>query len=185
MLYHGSNHYISDQIEPRISFDGVPLVYATDDFFYALVRAGNFKPDKFMLKEDYRGINQPFRLIELYPGAFREAFDCGGYIYWLDEAPFIQNTWNEYISKSPVNYLARLEISNVWNIIIAHLDHYELIFYEGSEPYWQTVRGGKPGYLKRREERTAALKETQQQMKKKFHLNELITDFKKVIQKNI
>ena len=183
MLYHGSNHYISDQIEPRISFDGVPLVYATDDFYYALVRAGRFNPDNFTIKEDYQGMNKPFRLIELYPGAFEIAFDCEGYIYCLDDKPFVPHIWNEYISIKPVEIQERIPISNVLDEVLKHPDHYELIRYEDSEPYWQTVNGGKEGYLKRREERAAALKEAQQQMKKKFHLNELIADFKKVIQK--
>ena len=159
-LYHGSHHKITDLIEPHISFDGKPLVYATHDLAYALVRAGKFNPDKFTIKEDYQGDNKPFRLVELYPGAFEDTFNCSGYIYLVDFEHFVTNGHNEFVSPTPVPIKKVITIENVWECITS-IRNYELIYYEDSEPYWQTVRGGKAGYLKRREERAAALKEKQ------------------------
>lgn len=178
MLYHGSKHQITDEITPHVSFDGIPLVYATDDYRYALIRAGNFNPDKFMLKEDYSGIGEPIRLIELYPGAFLDAFDCEGHIYMIESDTFTMNVQNEYISKQPVKIKEQQTIRNIWYVIKNHYTQFELIYYEDSEPYWKTVRGGRAGYLKRREERASALKKAQPKMKKTFHFDELIKDFK-------
>ena len=53
MLWHGSNKYIKVQLIPHKSFHYEPLVYATADLYYALVRDGKFDINKFLLKEDY------------------------------------------------------------------------------------------------------------------------------------
>ena len=157
-MYHGSNFLITEKLSPKISFDYKPLVYATDDYFYALVRAGSFYSDKFLLKEDYNGKDTFFRLIELVPDAFKECFNTSGYIYEVNTSSFIQNATLEYVSEKPVEIISCTKIDNVWSEILKHKDHYELIFHADSEPYWKTVRGGKEGYLERRRKRLEKLK---------------------------
>lgn len=79
MLWHGSNTFIEGQLIPHKSFHYEPLVYATADLYYALVRAGKFDTNKFLLKEDYDG--DSYTLIELKENAIEEVFDTDGYIY--------------------------------------------------------------------------------------------------------
>ena len=74
MLYHGSNTYIENELIPHKSFHYKPYVYATSDYYYALVRAGKFNPEKLTFKEDYDG--EIFILIELVPNAFEEVFNA-------------------------------------------------------------------------------------------------------------
>ena len=159
MLYHGSNCLITNGLEPRVSFDYKKLVYATDDYFYALVRAGKFNMEKFTCKEDYEGKDKPFRLIELMPGTFKEVFDVEGYIYEVDDDSFKSNGPLEYVSEQRVDICKVIKIDNVWDEILKHAEHYELIFYGEDEEYWKTVRGGKEGYLERRAKRIQKMKE--------------------------
>lgn len=159
MLYHGSNYFIENELEPRLSFDYKKLVYATDDYFYALVRAGKFNMEKFTCKEDYEGKDKPFRLIELVPGAFKEVFDVEGYIYEVDDDLFKPNGPLEYVAEQRVDIRKVIKIDNVWNEILKHVAHYKLIFYGEDEEYWKTVRGGKEGYLERRTKRIQKMKE--------------------------
>ena len=159
MLYHGSNYLIKNELEPRVSFDYKKFVYATEDYFYALVRAGKFNTEKFTCKEDYEGADKPFRLIELMPGAFKEVFDVEGYIYEVDDSLFKPNGPLEYVAEERVNILKVIKIDNVWNKILEHVEHYELIFYGEDEQYWKTVRGGREGYLERRKNRIQRMKE--------------------------
>lgn len=159
MLYHGSNYFIENELEPRVSFDYKKLVYATDDYFYALVRAGKFNIEKFTCKEDYEGKDKPFRLIELAPGAFKEVFDVKGYVYEVDEDLFKPNGPLEYVAEQSVKIQKLIEINNVWDEIMKHAEHYELIFYGEDQSYWSTVRGGKEGYLERRQQRIQRMKE--------------------------
>lgn len=159
MLYHGSNYLIKNKLEPRVSFDYKKLVYATEDYFYALVRAGRFNPEKLTCKEDYEGKDKPFRLIELAPGAFKEVFDVEGYIYEVDEKLFEPNGPLEYVAKDCVDICKAIKIPNVWEEILKNLEHYELIFYGEDEEYWKTVNGGRDGYLERRMKRIQKLKE--------------------------
>ena len=158
MLYHGSNSLIAGQLEPRISFDYEPLVYATDDYMYALLRAGKFNPNKFLIKEDYNGMDHPIQLIEIVPGAFKETFETPGYIYLVDGGTFKPHGKNEYVSTTPVRIKQITPITDIWTYI-SNNPRFKLICYEDSEPYWNTVRGGKEEYLKKRQERVDKLKE--------------------------
>ena len=154
MLYHGSTHFIADKLEPRVSYACKSLVYATDDYFYALVRAGYFDMRKFMIKEDYDGANVPFRLVEIVPGAFKYAFDRPGYIYEVEDEMFISSPdVNEFVSEHMVTISKTILIPNVFEEMMKHPEHYELIYYDEADSYWPTVRGGKDGYLERRRNR--------------------------------
>lgn len=160
-LYHGSNKYIDDRLTPHKSFHYKPLIYATSDLFYALVRAGKFDTNNFLLKEDYDG--EVFTLIELKEGALEEALNTEGYIYVVDGENF-KNTddcmENEYISEMPCDIENVIHIKNILNMMEFNSDHYHLIRYGTKEEneYWKTVRGGKEGYLQRRKERIEKLR---------------------------
>ncbi len=162
MLYHGSNHKIDDQLKPHVSFDNEPLVYATDDYRYALVRAGRFNVEEFLIKEDYFGDNQPIRLVEIEPGAFNRTFNTKGYIYSVQKKHFEKRN-NEYVSIDPVNIQYVQIVFNVWEEIQQRPQDYQLIYYDDSESYWQTVNGGKEEYLKRRAARVAEIKKNSAQ----------------------
>lgn len=160
MLYHGSKYLIEDELEPRLSFAYKRLVYATDNYFYALVRAGNFDMNKFLIREDYNGADKPYQLVEVVPGAFEEVFNCRGYIYEVDERSFISSCdVNEFVSEDYVKIENVTAIENVWEEMLKHAEHYELVPYEDSERVWKTVRGGKEGYLERRMRRIQKMKE--------------------------
>ena len=160
MLYHGSKYFIEDELEPRLSFACKKLVYATDNYFYALVRAGNFDMTKSLIREDYNGVNKPYQLVEVVPGAFGEVFNCKGYIYEVDDRTFVNSIdINEFVSESNVKIKKRIVIENVYEEILKNIEHYELIFYENSEEFWKTVRGGREGYLDRRAKRLQKMKE--------------------------
>ena len=156
-LYHGSNKYIENELTPHKSFHYKPLVYATTDFNYALLRAGKFSLEKIMLKEDYNG--QVITLIELYPGALIDALDTKGYVYIVDDKNF-QHTnecmENEYVNSEVVTIVQAYGISNVLKEII-HNPCFKLILYKDSDEYFKTVRGGREGYLQRRKERVEKL----------------------------
>lgn len=167
MLYHGSNHKIEGQLQPHVSFDLEPLVYATDDYRYAVVRAGRFNIEEFLIKEDYFGDNQPIRLVEIEPGAFKRTFNTKGYIYSVQEK-FFEKRNNEHVSIDPVNIQYVQVIFNVWEEIQQRPQDYQLIYYEDSDAYWQTVNGGKEEYLKRRATRVAEIKKHNAQFDKYF-----------------
>lgn len=161
MLYHGSNHYIESFIEPRMSFDYTPLVYATENPFYALVRAGRFNPNEFLIKEDFTGSH--FTLIELEDGAIEKVLDTDGYIYEVDKRQFTKNHEglpNEYISTKNCIIKNRVYIKNILRtieLISKIYGFFTIIRNQDSEEYWKTVRGGKEGYLQRRKERLEKL----------------------------
>lgn len=160
MLYHGSKYFIEDELEPRLSFDCKKFVYATDDYFYALVRAGNFDVTKALIKEGYNGADKPYQLVEVVPGAFEEVFNGKGYIYEVDERLFVSgNEINEFVSESDVNIENVIVIENVYEEILKNAEHYELISYDDAEEFWKTVRGGREGYLERRAQRLQRMKE--------------------------
>lgn len=160
MLYHGSKYFIEDELEPRLSFACKKLVYATDNYFYALVRAGNFDMTKFLIREDYNGTDKPYQLVEIVPGAFKEVFNCKGYIYEVDERLFVSSgDINEFVSEVNVKIEKRIVIENVYEEMLKHAEHYELVSYEDSEEIWKTVRGGKEGYLERKRQRIQRMKE--------------------------
>lgn len=160
MLYHGSKYFIKDELEPRVSFAYRKLVYATDNYFYALVRAGNFDMTKFLIREDYNGADKPYQLVEIVPGAFEEVFNSRGYIYEVDDRTFISSgDVNEFVSEVNVKIKNCIVIENVYEEILKNSEHYELISYENSEEIWKTVRGGKEGYLERKAKRIQKIKE--------------------------
>lgn len=160
MLYHGSKYFIEGELEPRISFACQKLVYATDNYFYALVRAGNFDMTKSLIREDYKGTDKPYQLVEIVPGAFEEVFNRKGYIYEVDDRSFIGSPdVNEFVSENNVKIENCIVIENVYEEILKNIEHYELISYDNSEEFWKTVRGGKEGYLDRRSKRLQKMKE--------------------------
>ena len=157
-LYHGSNKYIKNELIPHKSFHYEPLVYATSDYDYALVRAGKFDVNKFTFKEVYDGTT--YTLIELIPNAFHEVFDTEGYIYEVDDSLF-GNTYdlmqNEYVCLENCPIIRTIYIENVGQEIKMKFPHIQIIKYEESDDYWKTVRGGREGYLQRRRERVERL----------------------------
>ena len=158
-LYHGSNRYIENELTPHKSFHYEPLVYATSDYYYALVRAGKFDVNKLTFKEDYDGVT--YTLIELAPNAFEEVFGTDGYIYEVDDRTFMYISDlmpNEYISHDNCAIIKTIHIENVGQEIKMRFPHINIIKYEESDDYWKSVRGGKDGYLQRRKERVGKLK---------------------------
>ena len=158
-LYHGSNKYIENKLTPHKSFHYKPLVYATSDYYYALVRAGKFDVNKLTFKEDYDGVT--YTLIELSPNAFEEVFNTDGYVYEVDDSLFIHTDDlmpNEYISSRCCQIIKTIYIDNVGQEIKMRFPHINIITYEESDDYWKTVRGGREGYLERRKERIEQLK---------------------------
>lgn len=149
MLYHGSKTYIKGKLEPRKSYEMIDWVYATDDYFYALIRCGNFDITKFLIREDFNEETGKLSMAEIVPGAFKYLFDRPGYIYCLDEKYFRHNRWTEYVSDTEVPIKKIIFIENVWNEIRKHPDKYDIYYYDDLE-YWKTVRGGKEGYLERK-----------------------------------
>ena len=161
MLYHGSKYYIKEELEPRMSFAYKKLVYATDDYFYALVRAGNFDITKALVREDYKGAGKPYQLVEIVPGAFEELFNCKGYIYEVDDGSFISSEdVNEFVSEVNVKIENCIVVENVYEEILKNSERYELISYENSDEFWKTVRGGKEGYLERKAKRVHKILQT-------------------------
>lgn len=158
-LYHGSNKYIENELIPHKSFHYEPLVYATTDYYYALVRAGKFDVNKLTFKEDYDGVTST--LIELVPNAFEEVFNTDGYIYEVDNKSlyYTDNLMdNEYISHQPCRIIKTIHIENVGQEIKMRFPHINIVKYEEVGDYWKTVRGGREGYLQRRKERVEKLK---------------------------
>ena len=160
MLYHGSNTYIKRKLIPNKSFHYQPYVYATANLSYALVRAGKFDVNEFLLKEDYDG--NIYTLIELSEGAIEKVFDTDGYVYVIKEDTFSHTNDcmpNEFISTEPCDIVDTLYIGNILNNIELHHYYYKIIRYgsEEEKEYWKTVRGGRDGYLQRRKERIERL----------------------------
>lgn len=160
ILYHGSNKEIKRELKPHKSFHYVPYVYATTDYYYALVRAGKFDIKNFLLKEDYDG--EVFTLVELKPNAFEETFNTQGYIYIVDNNSFYHKKDfmnNEYVSEKKCNIRSSIYITNVKEQILKYHSHYNIIKHESEEyeSYWENVKGCKEGYLQRRKERIEKL----------------------------
>lgn len=156
MLWHGSNAYIEGQLKPHKSFHYEPYVYATADPYYALVRAGKFNVNELLLKEDYDGNTYTF--VELSEGAIEKVFDTGGYVYAVDKGKFLHTKdcmLNEFICAESCDIVDTLYIENILNNMNHYNNFYKFIRYGSKEEkeYWETVRGGREGYLKRRKER--------------------------------
>lgn len=159
-LWHGSNQYIEGQLIPHKSFHYEPYVYATADIYYALVRAGKFNINEPLLKEEYDG--NAYTLIELSENAIENIFNTEGYIYVVDKEKFTHTKdcmCNEFISTEPCNIIDTLHIGNILDTMKYYNNFYKFIRYGSDEEkeYWNTVRGGKEGYLQRRKERIQKL----------------------------
>ena len=123
-LFHGSNKYIENHLKPFMSFHYTPLVYATSDFYYALVRAGKFDMDNFLIKEDYT--NDLFTLIELEENAFDKTFNTEGYIYIVN-GNFVRIDGlmdNEYISETECTIKETFFVKNVKQAILDNIQHF-------------------------------------------------------------
>ena len=158
-LYHGSNTYIENELVPHKSFHYKPLVYATSDYYYALVRAGKFDVNKLTFKEDYDGITHT--LIELIPNAFEEVFNTDGYVYEVDDNLFYRQgdlLPNEYVCHENCPIIKTKYFENIGHEIKMRFPHIKIIRYEESNDYWRTVSDGRKGYLQRRKERVEKLK---------------------------
>ena len=152
-LFHGSQCGTITVLEPRTSLEFQKLVYATDDWYYALVRAGK---QIDVIREEYNGKDKPFELAECYPNAFEQMFSCKGYVYLLDPDDFYQdpNTL-EYKSDKPVIPVDRIGIDNIWDWmrrLNVDDEFYDLHWFDDIE-YWSHVKGGREGFLKRKLER--------------------------------
>ena len=149
-LFHGSNCGTILALESMISLEFTSHVYATDNWYYALVRAGK---QLDLIREEYYGKDKPFELAECYPDAFKRQFECKGYVYLLDPKDFYQDPETlEYKSDNIVIPVDRVEIPNIWDLmrrLNIDGDCYDFHYY-GDEEYWKTVRGGREGFLKRK-----------------------------------
>lgn len=146
-LFHGSQVGGINILKPHVSLEFVSMVYATSDIAYALVRAGK-QLDK--IREEYEGLDKPFEIAEIYPESFKDQFDCEGYIYMLDPKDFEYNPeTTEFRSEKPVKPVKVIHIDNIWEEMQKIKERYSFV-YDGNEEYWNSVRGGKEGYIKRK-----------------------------------
>lgn len=160
-LYHGSHTNIEDEyLQPHISFDYKPLVYATDNQWYALARCGKFDIEDFAIKEEYIDSCHKYILVELRKNAFKDVFDTDGYIYFVNEEDFEYNG-HEYVTSSPVKIRRKLYVDNVWEKMQGYMGKiaYELIKFKNSEEYFKKNNIDKDAYLDRRKARIEKLKE--------------------------
>lgn len=164
LLYHGSKTEIQNELIPYISLEQEPLVYATDDYSYALIRSGKFDYSKFALREEHME-DGTHSLAELYPGAFKEVFDRVGYVYEVDNSKFQYNYGSEYISRDNAKINKTNKIDNVWTEIQKD-PKISLHYYDNSEEYWANVRGGREGYLERKQASVDAMKKAMEEAKK-------------------
>ena len=102
---------------------------------------------------------------ELKENAIEEALDTDGYIYAVNKNAFTHTKGcmlNEFISTEPCDIVDTFYIDNVLNSMnnIYYNDFYKFIRYGSKEEkeYWETVNGGKEGYLQRRKERIERLR---------------------------
>lgn len=161
MLFHGSNVEIKDGfLKPNISFDYKPLVYATDNYWYALVRCGKFDIKDISIREEYIDPNHPYTLVELRENAFRDIFDTSGYIYMIDNFCFTERN-GEYISENSVPIHGTKHIENVWASMQEGIYNgaYNLVNYQDCNKYFKSIGCDKEAYLKRREDRIRKIKE--------------------------
>lgn len=166
-LYHGSNSLIEGPIKPAVSFHCVPYVYATDDYLYALVRAGKFNFEKCLIREDYRG--DSYSLCELKRGAFKKVFDRPGYVYIFNNKNKFICIGDEYVCPDQVEYDSFIYIPNVWEEMQRHLDFYKLIKYTDDQTeYWSHVTGGREGYLARRKFAIKRIKAVKKALKRRI-----------------
>ena len=154
MLYHGSKTLISDgYLKPNICYELESFVYATDNYEYALIRSGNFDITKPEVREEHEPYNGGWyhELCEIWPGSFKRLFDRPGYIYVLHEYDFSEQfRESEYVSRNEVKIARTIFIPNILKEL-EKSDTIKLIYngYEGY--YWSHVKGGKEGYLQRKQ----------------------------------
>lgn len=165
LIFHGSNTSIpnGEFLMPMVSFDYEPLVYATDDIAYALVRCGKFDISDIAIKEDYQGADKKYTLVELYPGAFEKVFSTEGYLYFVNAKDFEKRD-NEYVSRKPVQIVSRFCIPNVWLHMLtpAINEAYRLVRYRDSVEYLKSIGCDLDKYLERRRERVRKILELKQ-----------------------
>lgn len=164
MLYHGSKIEGLSVLKPNISFECEKLVYATNEFEYALIRSGNFDISNFMIREEHYEGDNYHELCELKPGAFKELFDRKGYIYIVKDKYFEQFREAEFISKTKVPIWNCLVIENILDGLVDNTN-VDLIWYgtEKWEKYWKNVKGGLNGYIQRKEESLRKVNEAKAQ----------------------
>ncbi len=153
-LYHGSSTSHLKVLRPNISLELKPRLYATEDYYYALVRSGR---QLDLIREEYYGLDKPFELCECYPGAFEQMFDAPGSIYTVPKSGFRMNPNDpdEYISDDYAYPVGEMWHNSALRIMREHPERFKLIFYGTPEwrEYWKNVRGGLDGYLERKHER--------------------------------
>jgi hypothetical protein len=146
-LFHGTQVGNIEELKPMVSLEFVSKVYATDNLAYALVRAGK---QLDQIREEYYGNDKPFEIAECYPDAFKNQFDCEGYIYLLDPKDFEYNPeTTEYQSDKPVKPVGVIHVRNIWSKMLCMKEAYRFVF-DGDEEYWKNVRGGRDGFLERK-----------------------------------
>lgn len=166
LLYHGSKTEIQNELTPHISLEQIPLVYATDDYDYALIRSGKFIPGEILIREEHD--NGKHSLAELEPGAFKKVFDRTGYIYEVDNSNFKYNYGTEYISNDNAKINKTNKIENVLEEIKKN-PNIELVTYENPGDYWDHVTGGMEGYKERKRASVEAMnKAIEETMKKQI-----------------
>lgn len=117
-LYHGScGKY--DSLEPKKATHGIPYVYGTPDYNFALCYAGNPWND-FEINQSY--YNGKLYLTEIKPNMFKKIFDRDGYIYRVMSNNFSLLDKNaikdkEYISTKKVSPVSRDYIPNIYKKI--------------------------------------------------------------------
>ncbi len=151
LLFHGSSTQGLKVLKPNISLELKKRVYASEDFIYALVRAG---VQLDLIREEYEGMDRGFTLAECYPDAFKKTFECPGSVYLLGEKFFRLNPDDpdEYISEYGVPVYCELPFDNIWETMQKLDEHFTFIHYgtQEADEYWNRVRGGLDGYLKRK-----------------------------------
>lgn len=159
-LFHGSqvNLCPGQYLKPRVSFDYEPLVYATDDYIYALVRSGKFDIEDCAIKEDYSRKNCIFTLVELRKNAFRDIFDTDGVIYWVDKSDFTKNNDVDYVSPNRVKIIDKTYIPNVWEEMQKHSGRFRFVSFDDCDRYFLENEIDKDMYMERRKYRVEKLK---------------------------
>lgn len=111
-LYHGSPYKLGI-IEPRLSpCDEEPLVYASNQYEFALFYAGNDTNDLEINQSYYNGV---YTLTEILPGMFRKVLNRPGYVYYLSSDTFEQINDHEFISHEAVKPIKTIRVSNILN----------------------------------------------------------------------
>lgn len=163
ILYHGSKTEIQNELTPHISLEQIPLVYATNDYDYALIRAGKFT-NKPLIREEHE--DGKHSLAEVEPGAFKKVFDRKGYVYEVENKNFKYNYGTEYIS----NYNARINKTKVINNVLREIKNnpnIELVTYENPGNYWDNVTGGREGYIERKKKSIDAMNKAIKELQNK------------------